>query len=263
LRYVNDFKVLNSEDAIDYRIPIDQSFLIFTQRALGNVQKLSKEKIIIKLTKFVRKKMYHQKNIISSLDQFVQSGKVAGICSGYSKFFACLCQALGYQARVIWLQNHTVSEVYFPDQGWVMVDTYGNVIFKNEQGKLCSLIEIYLKGPGGMKAQRIVSSDADDDLDYLISGTLQAFYDSENIITLRGRHLFDFAYRSKCPQNIFNYFFFNHPIAVGLQFVSRKSSRKFGNKRELVIFLAIINIIIITFIIVARKLWRYRNYHYP
>ena len=53
-------------------------------------------------------------------------------CSEASKVFSIIMQSLGYQARVIWMKGHTVSEVFTEKNGWVLVDVYGNVVFRNK-----------------------------------------------------------------------------------------------------------------------------------
>ena len=62
------------------------------------------------------------------------------ICSN-SKILSNLLYELNFPNRIIWMDGHTVVEVYF-DQKWVLIDSYGNVVAKNKLGILASLEDV-------------------------------------------------------------------------------------------------------------------------
>ena len=63
------------------------------------------------------------------------------ICSENSKILSNLLYELNFPNRIIWMDGHTVVEVYF-DQKWVLIDSYGNVVAKNKLGILASLEDV-------------------------------------------------------------------------------------------------------------------------
>jgi len=64
------------------------------------------------------------------------------ICSELSKILFYQLKKDNISSRVVWMNGHTVTEVYHQSTGWFLVDPYGDIIIKDCQEDLLNLIEI-------------------------------------------------------------------------------------------------------------------------
>lgn len=94
----------------------------------------------------VEEARYLQNNSKGSLlrdqsDIFNDDIKYQNICSENSKILSSYLNELGFINRIIWMNGHTVTEVFFENK-WVLLDSYGNVLAKDIAGNLLSLYEV-------------------------------------------------------------------------------------------------------------------------
>jgi hypothetical protein len=75
----------------------------------------------------------HDKLVSTSVAMYQYAESINPICSEHAKYFVYLAKEQGFNARVIWLQGHTTAEIFHYKHGWVMVDTYGNQMFRHKQ----------------------------------------------------------------------------------------------------------------------------------
>jgi len=256
LKYVDSEAEFNDISNLEYKIELPEEFKKFanSKNSLsGDTDPLT---IIKKLTRTVRDIMTPRLNDFESYNNFLNQDNICGICSGYSQLLSGMAYAAGYKARVIWLEHHTISEIYFPGKGWIMADTNGNTVFRDKNGNLCSYIYMYKNGILNVMPERIIETVSDDP-DYITMNAIKDYFNTSNIVVIEPRRHLDFSVRSRQLKNIFNYIFFNKKIAGGLQFIdSNKNINRYGNKRYLLLTTVIIDLLSllgIVFIIVFRK----------
>lgn len=104
-------------------------------------KRFQKIKIATKLTRQIQEKSVGNDikvdfNILSNDSSFKE------ICSESSKIFLYLMHLFGETARVLWLNGHTVTEVW-DENNWIFVDTSSNTLaFDISQNKYLSFLEL-------------------------------------------------------------------------------------------------------------------------
>lgn len=201
------------------------------------------------LAKYVRSHLYQRINTVHDIAKILNSSKeYPAICSGYSKVLAYVAQALGFKSRVIWMNGHTVSEVFYPDYGWVLVDANGNLMFR-EKKKYISLIDVVVNFNDAVPVRLVAASCCgNDDPDYLLSNNYTVYRKNNIIVVIEGSRLFDFDIRTKSPIVLLKYILGIDNVAEGIQYVSGRE--KLGNLRRLFQIIAIMDLLFLIFVVV-------------
>ncbi|MBU2544903.1 transglutaminase-like domain-containing protein [Patescibacteria group bacterium] len=227
---------------LNLEIPLSQEFKEKVSSDLDPILQDSEDVFFISftLTDYVRSHLHSEgseTNVVHNVDEILESSeKYPAICSGYSKFFASVAQALGYQSRVVWINGHTISEIYFPNYGWVLVDTIGNLMFQDKDGEYVSLL--YMVEYFNSAIPKKIIPEANNN-----STSLEEYsvYNKNNlIIVIEGPHLLDFDIRTKSPKVLVNYVFGREDVAKGIQYVGM-GRETVGNYRATLIALAAID----------------------
>ena len=137
VKYHTEIKEFNSKPEKEfYEIILNK--VSYPDKIEKKIYQYKKEKNLIKKIKFatdVTRSMQENslgvkiKNLDNILDY---NGPFKEICSESSKIFVFLMTAMNETARVIWLNGHTVSEVW-DGNNWIMVDTLSNFMNYNNQ----------------------------------------------------------------------------------------------------------------------------------
>ncbi|RLA74071.1 MAG: hypothetical protein DRG11_06230 [Epsilonproteobacteria bacterium] len=207
---------------------IRNSIKIFKKTEFGDLED------DIKAVTIVTRNIMHKSegNIIRKIsDVLSEDKKYKNICSESSKIFVTLMQSIGYPARVIWMEGHTVSEIYTKKDGWILVDAYWNLIFKDKKGKYQSLLAIN-RNFNNIKPFNIINKKYKNNLDYLENGYIfkeRNIYNDQNLfVVIEGKSLDNFHEKTRNINNILNAVFLNNQFTNGIQFI-KEDSKKVGN----------------------------------
>jgi hypothetical protein len=238
MKYV-PYEEFNSEpQLLDFNISLDinrsridklKSFVsLFKKSPFGNLDD------DIRAITMATREIMHESNgeSIREIPEIISHNKrYKRICSESSKIFATLMQSIGYPSRVIWMSVHTVSEIYTEKYGWIMVDTYGNIVFKDKQGRYKSLLDINANFHK-LKPFNIVQKKYIENTDYIENGYLNResnVYNHENLfVVIDGKALGTFHKKTKDISAIIDFAIFNKPFASGIQYL-KEDSKKVGN----------------------------------
>jgi hypothetical protein len=203
------------------------------------------------LAEYVRNKLYH--HISKDIDPrkiIYTNSEVPQICSGYSKLMVAVANALGYSARVIWTNGHTVSEIYFPNKGWVLIDTNGNLIFKNKYAEFLSLIDVVDNFNESIPIR--LSKETGNDHDYIKENKTKVYDSNDIIVIIKGDKVLDFDDNTRNPKTVLKYILWGEPIAQGIQYIGNNRQR-IGNSRTLLLLILSINFFIVLYISISIK----------
>jgi hypothetical protein len=165
-------------------------------------------------------------------DAFSRDSAFASVCSESSKVFVAIMQLMGISARVVWMDGHTVSEVWNVDH-WMMVDTYGNLMARDQNGRFLSVVEITANYDES-QFTRVSAVTGKLIPDYLPDGYLNS---QENVyrrqslyFVVDGEHLFSFHDSTRSVAKVLLSVVDVDPerIGYGVQFVG-DDFRKVGN----------------------------------
>ena len=229
-----------NESELDLTLPLSENFKEQVSKDLKPVLQDNDDVFYISstLAEYVRSHLFHKSNVIHNVDEILESSdEYPAICSGYSKFLVSISQAVGYKARVVWLDGHTVSEIYFPEYGWVLVDTSGNLIFQDKDEKYVSLLYV-VEHFEDVVPKKLVVDSQQNDISY--RGYV-VFNDNDVIVAIEGPRLFDFDIRTKSPLVLINYVLGKEDIAKGIQYTA-EGRHKLGNFRYFIISLIVFDI---------------------
>jgi len=170
------------------------------------------------LAAYVRAHLFHeQRDPLRDLPAVLDSeGEDGALCSGYAKLLTAAAQALGYDARVVWMAGHTVSEVNFPGRGWVLVDSSGNLMFRNAEGNWAGALYV-VEHPDGVVPTR-PADRTDNDLDFMSSGRGSVYARNPVLVVIEGARVLDFDARGKSPGPALRYVLLGRPVACGIQY---------------------------------------------
>jgi len=179
----------------------------------------------VKLTRYIINKTNSSENIRDNPKKVFDLGnKYLHICSESSKIFVTIMQALGYNARVIWMDGHTTSEVFIGNK-WILVDSYFNLMFKNKKGEYISLLESVKNFKKNIPV-RIVEPVYSNNTDFLIDSNIINIYNNQKLfVVLDGKHLFNFHKNTKDITKIIKFIIGNNLIGRGIQFIGFGGSR--------------------------------------
>lgn len=143
------------------------------------------------------------------------------ICSEASKIAAVLAQALGYGSRVVWMDGHTVTEIHDGTK-WYMIDTHGNVLFRDIDGTPLSAVEIR-DNPNATPEKIVVETTPElpeyFDGEQIVDDMQDIFYDQWLYVVFDAEHLFDFHKTSSSIAHIIKSAFgLGAPLAI--QFIN-------------------------------------------
>lgn len=160
---------------------------------------------------------------------FQKDKKFMNICSENSKVFYQKLKSKNIPARVVWMNGHTVTEVYHPETNWFIVDSYGDIMVKNCKGDYLSIIEIKKEkcldiidispdtGPGvNYKSDNYLDSDSN------------VFKSNELYVVIEDEYLFQFHINSKNIIKIIKFILRKNEIGKGKQLIE-DGYNKVGN----------------------------------
>lgn len=170
--------------------------------------------------------------VIRKISEVISNDKsYLHICSESSKIFTTLMQSIGYPSRVIWLSMHTVSEIYTESYGWILVDTFGNVVFKDDKGRYKSLLEVNANF-NKLTPFNIVEKKYSKNADYLENDYIyrksNVFNDNSLFVVIDGKSLGNFHTKTRDIRSIVDFVVFQKPFAKGIQYV-KENNKKVGN----------------------------------
>jgi hypothetical protein len=168
-------------------------------------------------------KGFYIKNLNNILSN---KGKFKQICSESSKIFVTLMEIMNVPARVIWMNGHTTTEVFYK-KNWVMIDAYGNIFAKNNKGKFLSVYDI-VSSFSSCNFFKIIDEDLKEPRNYLDTNYLknsQNPYAKQNLLlTIINNDLFELHVRVRSIWHIFISFFGlrDNSIGTGTQLVLKR-----------------------------------------
>ncbi|HPG30437.1 MAG TPA: transglutaminase-like domain-containing protein [bacterium] len=238
MKYVYDKKEFNSPESLNYNLMISKFSADYIKNYFQklNLNYANEYEIIYAIVKFVRKHLKPEYNDISNIDAVFKNrdSEYDAICSGYSQLVCAAAQTLGFKSRTIWMQGHTVAEIYFSKSGWVMVDSNGNLIFRNKINNLFASCVDLITDFDSYIPFRIDETINGNDYDYISMNETEVFKNNKTAVIIESRSLLSFTSDSRNPLKIVKYLI-GHNIAEGMQFVSH-NSKKYGNQRFNVVF---------------------------
>lgn len=150
--------------------------------------------------------------IVESSDRFMK------ICSEYAKLLTVIAQCNGVPARVVWMDGHTTSELFFPGLGWLHADAYGNIAFVDENGSLISLMEFRaLRGRG--KVVPLDDSGHRPDFSVQFEKVRHVYEGNDLYMVLSGRSLFSYPAHHRNPLSIALSVLNIRDMGYGIQYV--------------------------------------------
>ena len=222
-------KNLDINLSIPYVNKLKQNVLFLCNDINLTIQDREKDMDIIKkavkLTRYIINKTIGNRDVRDNPeDVFDLKHKYFHICSESSKVFVTIMQALGYKARVIWMDGHTTSEAFIGNK-WILIDSYFNLMFKNKKGEYISLLES-VKNFKENTPVRIVEPIYPNNPDFLINPSLVNVYNGQKLfVVLDGKHLFSFHKNTKDILKIIKFIIGDNLIGKGMQFVGFGGSR--------------------------------------
>lgn len=209
---------LNSMDSkhINTNMNISDNFKTTVQNSINNTN--NTVELAKSIAAFVRSHLYanttHPKNH-DVLDSIHHEEEMPATCSGYSRLTVATANALGYNARVVWTQGHTISEVYI--DGWKVIDSTGDLMYNK------SITDIHA-GDTPITLTGVKGNDEN----YL--DRLHKYENNPVIVMIDTEYLDTFAKRTTEPTTILKYIAFDTPVATGKQYSQNRT--KLGNIRE-------------------------------
>ncbi len=171
------------------------------------------------LAKWTREHFRHGNNtVIESPQEVLESeGDVEALCSEYAKFYVSSAQALGIEGRVLWMNDHTISELWDEKTNRPFIaDTNGNVIFRNDDETLASMTEI-IQGRKSLPERFVEDLGESNDPDFSNEGKLSLYVEQNLVLEIEGAHLFDFQKRNWSPGVIIDRLLGGDGVARGRQ----------------------------------------------
>lgn len=203
------------------------------------------------LAVYVRSHLFHEQRApLRDLQAVLDSdGEDGALCSGYARLLAAAAQALGYDARVVWMAGHTVSEINFPGRGWVLVDSSGNLMFKDAEGNWAGALDVVEHLDEVVPARP--ADRTDNDPDFMSSGRLSVYARNPVLVVIEGARVLDFDARSKSPGPALRYVLLGRPVARGIQYTGG-GRPALGNAGRLIRALIALDVAIVLVLVVRR-----------
>jgi len=156
--------------------------------------------------------------------------KFTKICSEASKILHHVLKSKDIISRVVWMNGHTVTEVFTPSTDWFLVDSYGDIVIKNCNGKFLNLKEI--KYTDCLDVIDL-TNDSNSRVNYkhtdYINSPNNAFKKQDLYVVINDDYLYDYHYKTKKLKNIIPFVFTSkNNIGEGIQLVKENTKRS-GN----------------------------------
>jgi len=152
------------------------------------------------------------------------------ICSENAKVFVSIMAKWGYTGRVIWMNGHTIAEVWDGTK-WVLVDPHGNVLAKHENGNYLSLIEVNqnFENVEFERASQVMGDGLTDYLQINYLSNPDNVYKKQNLFfIISAEDLFEFHSASRDVSDILTSLTGSPSVGEGYQLVTG-SSEMVGN----------------------------------
>ena len=236
VNYYKQAELFNSNPKNDlefYSLPISNSFgklsiELEEQISLNeNVSLIDKIELSTKITRSIQENSLG--NIIKDYNQITKNDSdYLEICSEAAKIFVFLMNKLGETARVVWVNGHTITEVWSNDH-WIFVDPSSNTLAKNKfTKKNISFTELITSYPD-IEFRTIVYKkshlwDYRDDAEKLDN----ILKNIKIIFIMNNKEIFSFHKTNEKIKRVFSSMFFNNNFKAK-QFIGFNKTKKVGN----------------------------------
>jgi len=229
IEYTNSIEKINDFSFDDFENYEFRNINLSTVESLSDFQK-----IIWAVEKARHLQSTSKGNLLrNNINIFNENTKFMNICSENSKILSSLLYELNFQNRIVWMDGHTVVEVYL-DQDWVLIDSYGNAIAKNEFGKLASLEDV-INNYDDMTFHKITDLTFDNLPEYTENNYLNILpnvYSDQNLyVVLDINSVHNLHLKNRDLQNIINSVLGNYSKGVGngIQLIINDETKLVGN----------------------------------
>lgn len=187
---------------------------------------IDKIKISTEITRSIQEQSLG--NIVKNYKQILNKDEeFSEICSEASKIFAFLMNLLNETSRIIWMNGHTVVEVWDENQ-WIFVDPSSNTIAIDKFKNKISLSEVVILYPD--IEFKTINNHIDTLWDYRSdSEKLHNILENiETIFVINNNKVFSFHEKDQKIERIFSSMFFNNNFTAK-QFIGFDKAKKVGN----------------------------------
>jgi hypothetical protein len=187
---------------------------------------IDKIKISTEITRSIQEQSLG--NIIKNYNQILNKDEEFWeICSEASKIFVFIMDSLNETSRIIWMNGHTVVEVWDENQ-WIFVDPSSNTIAIDKFKNKISLSEVVILYPD--IEFKTINNHIDTLWDYRSdSEKLHNILNNiETIFVINNNKVFSFHEIDQKIERIFSSIFFNNNF-IAKQFIGFDKATKVGN----------------------------------
>ena len=235
IKYIDNKNVFNSDpinnrNFYDLENDGDLDSLFQNNVEIENIKKSSRLKKIIYATELTRK--IQEKSLGNKIKTFddilLVDSKFKEICSESSKIFLYLMHILGEKVRIIWLNGHTISEVWDENE-WIFVDTTSNTFaFDKDNKKLTSFLNV-INPNSSIEFRPIIETKHKLwDYRYDPSNLHKIIEDNNLAVVLSNKNIFNFHTTEEKISRILNSIFINSKYEA-MQFLHSSKTSKVGN----------------------------------
>jgi len=158
--------------------------------------------------------------VFTSPEQAVSEDEIRVLCSEYSKAAVSVFEARGSTARVVWLSEHTVTELWDEElQKWVLYDTNGNQMYFSEDGEPLGVAELMTDIAAEPEPIVMEESQNFKDDPQFNETSRRLYQETDVCVVLTGNRLYDFHLRNKDPKIILSFLIGGDPVANGIQII--------------------------------------------
>ena len=212
IKLTDDKNILSEhDDLIKYK---DSDFFTKVQYATELTRKIQEKSVGNEI------KIYE--NILSDEIYFKE------ICSESSKIFLFIMSLLGENVRVLWLNGHTISEVWH-NNNWIFVDTSSNTYaYDNEKKRFVSFLDIF-ESKSSIEFQAITKKNYKL-WDYRYDPSkLHEIIDQNNLVFIvSNKNIYNFHKSKEKINRVINSMSFNSKFSAK-QFILDGKTTKVGN----------------------------------
>ena len=129
------------------------------------------------------------------------------------------------------MDGHTVSEVYLDNYGWVLVDTYGNLMFVTQNGSLVSVLTAS-NHCNQIIPVRILEKKVDPfGVDYMKEKNIieRVYCEQHLFVVVEGKYLFDFHNYIRNPKYLVRFLLSTRYGIKAVQYIGKNCDYKVGN----------------------------------
>ena len=235
IKYIDNKNVFNSDpinnrNFYDLENDGDLDSLFQNNVEIENIKKSSRLNKIIYATELTRE--IQEKSLGNKIKTFddilLVDSKFKEICSESSKIFLYLMHILGEKVRIIWLNGHTISEVWDENE-WIFVDTTSNTFaFDKDNKKLTSFLNV-INPNSSIEFRPIIETKHKLwDYRYDPSNLHKIIEDNNLAVVLSNKNIFNFHTTEEKISRILNSIFINSKYEA-MQFLHSSKTSKVGN----------------------------------